>query len=124
LRGEQEDHLINLPPPSASFFINRDMSSLDSHPPSHLIISDCTPSVARGSSATETVDMALTQVEIDALRKMNEEISNMPHDKKSALVHVQRINPVLVDDRRLLDFLETESFDAKVSTNGFSATTH
>lgn len=88
-----------------------------------MIIPDGTPSVGGGPSAPETFDMALTQVEIDALRKMREEISNMPHYRKSALVHVQRSNSALVNDRSLLDFLETESFDAKVSTNCTSTTT-
>ncbi|KAL7483567.1 hypothetical protein ACHAW6_009200 [Cyclotella cf. meneghiniana] len=92
------------------------MNSLGSNPPSQMIIPDGNPSVAGGPSAPQTFDMALTQVEIDALRKMREEISNMPHYKKSALVHVQRANSALANDRTLLDFLETERFDAKLAS--------
>ncbi|KAL3780573.1 hypothetical protein HJC23_004165 [Cyclotella cryptica] len=84
------------------------MSSLNSNL-FQMQISDGTASDAGGGRD-------FTQREIDALHKMKEEISNIPHSKKSVLVHVQRTNPALVDDHKLLNFLETESFDAKLAS--------
>ena len=54
-------------------------------------------------------------VETASLRELKDELSNMPHDEKSALVHVQRVAPNLVDDDHLLVFLRGEDFDVNVS---------
>ena len=49
------------------------------------------------------------------LNVVKEKLSNIPHDEKSALVHVQRIRPELVDDEHILQFLRVENFDVDVS---------
>ena len=49
------------------------------------------------------------------LHAVKEKLSNIPHDEKSALVHVQRIHPELADDEHILQFLRVENFDVDVS---------
>jgi len=68
------------------------------------------------SVVSETRDEAtINAVEAASLRKMNEALSEIPHNQKSALVHVQRIQPDQVNDAHLLGFLQAEDYDAKVS---------
>ena len=49
------------------------------------------------------------------LHAVKEKLSNIPHEEKSALVHVQRIRPELVDDKHILQFLSVENFNVDVS---------
>ena len=51
----------------------------------------------------------------EALRAMKVVLSNMPHEEKAALVHVQRVRPELVNDEHLSGFLHAEEYDASVS---------
>jgi len=67
----------------------------------------------------EKTTLTQDQDEVDALHKMKDELTKMPHYKQSVLVHAQRISPNLVDDGCLLMFLQTESFDASVSALNF-----
>ena len=57
---------------------------------------------------------ASPEAEITLLRALKEALSNLPHRKKSELVHVQRVAPGLVDDDHLLIFLRGEGFDVEV----------
>ena len=56
-----------------------------------------------------------TPHELSALNQLKHELSNAPHEEKSAFVHVQRLRPELVDDDEMLKFLEAEEFDVAVS---------
>ena len=56
----------------------------------------------------------LSNIETVSLRYLKEELSNVPHDKKSSLVHAQRTTD-LVNDDHLLRFLHVENFDVDVS---------
>ena len=49
------------------------------------------------------------------LHAVKEKLSNIPHDEKSALVHVQRISPEMVNDEHIMRFLRVENFDVDVS---------
>lgn len=51
----------------------------------------------------------------NALRALKQELSNLPHELKSELVHVQRVNSGLVNDSHLLGFLHAEEFRVDVS---------
>ena len=55
------------------------------------------------------------EAEAASIRALKEALSNLPHDKKSALVHVQRVAPALVDDAHFLIFLREVGFYVKVS---------
>ena len=52
----------------------------------------------------------------EALRALKDELSNIPHDEKSAFVHVQRVRPELVNDEHYIGFLTVEKFDIGVRT--------
>ena len=52
----------------------------------------------------------------EALRALKDELSNIPHDEKSAFVHVQRVRPELVNDEHYMGFLTVEKFDIGVRT--------
>ena len=49
------------------------------------------------------------------LHAVKEKLSIIPHEEKSALVHVQRIRPELVDDEHIMQFLRVENFNVDVS---------
>lgn len=68
-----------------------------------------------GTTDEVAAPLSLSEIETAALRALKEELSNIPHDEKSALVHVQRIQPDLVDDDHLVSFLRVEKFDVDVS---------
>jgi hypothetical protein len=53
--------------------------------------------------------------EVASLRELKEKLSDLPDVEKSALVHVQRVAPALVDDEHLLIFLRVDGFDVAVS---------
>ena len=61
----------------------------------------------------------LSNIETVSLRYLKEELSNVPHDKKSSLVHAQRTTD-LVNDDHLLRFLHVENFDVDVSVCMYS----
>jgi hypothetical protein len=48
--------------------------------------------------------------ENEALHALKEALANIPHEKKSFFVHVQRVHPGLVDDAHLEGFLQAEDF--------------
>lgn len=50
-----------------------------------------------------------------AIHTVKIHLSNIPHDEKSAFVHVQRVCPELVNDKHILQFLRVENFDTNVS---------
>ena len=58
---------------------------------------------------------ASPEKEAASLRELKEQLSDVPHEEKSALVHVQRVAPELVDDDHVLCFLRGERFDVRVS---------
>ena len=74
---------------------------------------DVLPTTPTLASAT------LSNIETVSLRYLKEELSNVPHDKKSSLVHAQRTTD-LVNDDHLLRFLHVENFDVDVSVYGFN----
>lgn len=59
-----------------------------------------------------------SDVQSSALREFKDRLCNVPHGKKSALVHVQRIRPDLVDNEHILRFLRVEDFNVGVSFVG------
>ena len=67
---------------------------------------------AEGAGEKEEED---SQQHMFLLNVVKEKLSNIPHDEKFALVHVQRIRPELVDDEHILQFLRVENFDVDVS---------
>ena len=50
-----------------------------------------------------------------AIHTVKVHLSNIPHEEKSAFVHVQRVRPELVNDEHIQQFLRVENFDTKVS---------
>jgi len=50
-------------------------------------------------------------VEAASVSVLKEKLADIPHDEKSALVHVQRVAPALVNDNHLLIFLRHKGFD-------------
>lgn len=54
-------------------------------------------------------------VEAASVSVLKEKLADIPHDEKSALVHVQRVAPALVNDNHLLIFLRHKGFDVDVS---------
>ena len=50
-----------------------------------------------------------------AIHTVKVELSNIPHEEKSAFVHVQRVRPELVNDDHIQQFLSVDKFDTKVS---------
>ena len=58
---------------------------------------------------TASVDAALASTELQS------ELSKIPLTEKAALFHVQRLNPQLMDDEHVLQFLWAENFNAAVS---------
>mmetsp|Transcript_26827 Transcript_26827/g.48399 ORF Transcript_26827/g.48399 Transcript_26827/m.48399 type:complete len:133 (+) Transcript_26827:146-544(+) len=58
---------------------------------------------------------SLSEVETSALHALKEELSRIPHEEKSSLVHVQRVQPDLVDDDHMISFLHSEDFDVSLA---------
>jgi hypothetical protein len=50
-----------------------------------------------------------------AIHAVKGHLSNIPHEEKSAIVHVQHVRPELVNDKHILQFLRVEKFDINVS---------
>ena len=72
-------------------------------------------SSSTSTKSEEAKHLLSPDAEAAYLRVLKDELSNMPHDEKSALVHVQRVASNLVDDNHLLIFLRREDYDAHVS---------
>jgi len=74
-------------------------------------------STASPSSANclHSEEASLSEVETTALHALKEELSSIPHEEKSSLVHVQRVQPDLVDDNHMIRFLQAEDFDVKLA---------
>ena len=57
------------------------------------------------------------ETEAAFLPVLKEALSDLPHDKKSELVHVQQVAPDLVNDDHLLIFLRWGDFNVEVNSS-------
>ena len=64
----------------------------------------------KSSALSENMDDVST-----AIHAVKVHLSNIPHEEKSAIVHVQHVRPELVNDKHILQFLRVEKFDINVS---------